>query len=117
MDPDKAYKERVGISVAKRLEEVIQKGMMDEDTASDVAAFVLDNIDKTQNSLEIVNFLEELSKKWPVFQQVLTLEQGQIAEKKSQDIAQQASDLIKNNQMDEALKMVQSNNDSTGGTQ
>lgn len=117
MDSDKAYKERVGISVAKRLEEGIKKGLIDEDTASEIATFILNNIDKAQNSVQLIDFLEELSNKWPVFQQVLTIEQGEIAEEKDQQVAQQASDLIKNNQMDEALKMVRSNNEQSGGTQ
>lgn len=117
MDEYNAYKNRIGISVSKRLEEGIKNGAITEEEASKIATFILENIDKTKNTLEIVNFLEVLSQRWPVFQQVLTIEQGEIVAHNDERAAEQATELLKRNNIDAALKVVDAaNNFQQGGT-
>src|SRR5258708_29100981 len=80
-----AYKEKMGERVTRRLSQGIKEKEVTEDQATEIAAYILDNIDKTSNSLEVLNFLTELAQKWPLFSQLLTIEHGQIIEKKEDD--------------------------------
>lgn len=82
------------------------EGKITEEQASEIANFVLDNIDKTENSGQVMDFLENLIVKWPIFDHILTAELSQITDRKEDVAIEKAEDLIKENKIDEALNVV-----------
>lgn len=113
---DQAYKNKLGDRIARKLADALQNESVSEEEASVISAYILDNIDKAQNSSDLFAFLTNLSEKWPIFASVLTVEQGQIEEKKDEKTVEKVEELIKENKIDDALKVAESaNKQNTGG--
>lgn len=118
MDPDKAYIEHTGIRLAKKLAEGLENGSVNEDEASEIATHILDNIDKADTSAKLLDFIEDLAEKWPLFKGILILEQSDINKQKEDSALQQASDLLKQNDVEGALNVAeQANNQKLGGNE
>ncbi len=107
MNSDEAYKNKIGARLTKTLADALLKGEIIENEASEISTYILDNIDKAQDSSQLLSFLEELSNKWSIFNQILTLEQAVITEKKEDIAVQQAEILVKENKLDEALDVME----------
>lgn len=106
MNPDEAYKSKIGERLTRTLADGVGKGEINEEEASEISTYILENIDKAENNLQLLSLLEELAKKWPVFEHILTLEQAEITDKKEDAAVQHAENLIKENKLDEALSVV-----------
>lgn len=118
MDPDKAYIEHTGIRLTKKLAEGLEQGVISEDEASEIATYILDNIDKSDTSAKLLDFIEDLAQKWPIFQGVLVLEQGEVNKQNEDSALQKASELIKQNDVEGALNVAeQATNQKTGGNE
>lgn len=108
MDSYEAYKNKIGARVARALGEALLKGDITEEGASEIGIFVRDNIHKAKNSSELLDFLTDLSARWPIFDSILTIELGTITDRKEDVMVEQATTLIKENKIDEALSAVKS---------
>lgn len=116
MDSDKAYKKNIGARLTKKLAEALRQGVVNEDETSEIATYILDNIDNAENSVQLLEFMEKLAKKWPLFQGILVLEQGEVDKQKEDVALQQASELLKSNDIEGALDIAENANSSdTGG--
>jgi vesicle coat complex subunit len=111
-----AYKNKITERVARRLADAVKNGEVTMDELPEVSAYVLDNIDKATNNSELLTFLEELGQKYSFFAQLLTAEKVEEVEQNKQEALTEASSLLNQNKIDEALKVVtDANNQKTGG--
>lgn len=115
MNPDEAYKNKIGERVVRRIAQALKDKEISLEEASTMASYLLGNIDKAKDNLQLLNFLEEMAKKWPIFSNILTAEQGEIADKKEKIAIEQASSLIQENKIDEAIKVAESATDQNIG--
>jgi hypothetical protein len=114
MDPTfQAYKEKIEMRIAGILSESLSKGIITADQSDEMATYILDNIDLTTTSSDLLTFVENLSAKWPIFNSILAASDqseespaaaNQVQEKTDQ-VIQATEDLIKENKLDEALQV------------
>lgn len=104
---DEAYKDRIGERLTLRMAQALKDGEITEDELPVIASYLLENIDKCKNSSEIFDFLVKIAKKWSFFENILTIEHGQILEKQEEEQASKVEDLIKQNKIDDALKVAE----------
>lgn len=107
MNPDEAYKNKIGERVVRRIAQALKDKEISLEEASTMASYLLDNIDRAKDNLQLFNFLEGIAKKWPIFSNILTAEQGEIMDKKEKEAVEQASGLIRQNKIDEAIKVAE----------
>lgn len=122
MNPDQAYKEKTIQRLALKIADSLENGQISKEQAAEISSYILENIDKTNNNAELFTFLEDLATKWPMFSNLATSEDikvgGEIAEAVKQEKVEEIGDLIKENKIDEALKVATDANTSdvnTGG--
>ena len=106
MGPDEVYKNKIGARITKTLGEALLRGDINEDEASEIGDYVMENIDNAKNNAELLDFLINLANKWPVFDSILTAELQQATGAKEDAVVKETEDLIKENKIDEALKTV-----------
>lgn len=105
MDPQSfnLYREKIGESLTKRLNDAYLHGIISEDESPIIAQFILDNIDKPTTHQELITLLEELANKWPVFGPILVMERAASGEEKTDEAVEQIQQLIKEDRIDEAI--------------
>ena len=106
MNPDEVYKNKIGERLTKVLLDALEKQEITEEEASDISTYILDNINKAKDNATLFDFLTTISKMWPIFSNVLTAEQEEMSSSKKEEAIGQASSLIKENKIDEAIKVV-----------
>ena len=111
MTPGEAYKNKIGERVTRIVADTLSQGVISEDDAREIAEYVLDNIDKAQTSGQVMDFLTELTAKWPIFDSLLTIELGQAHEQEESAAIEETEKLIKKNKIEEALKVAEQAND------
>jgi vesicle coat complex subunit len=117
MDPiTAAYKNKITERVARRLSSAVKSGEVTLDELPKVSSYILDNIDKAINNSELLTFLEELTKKYSFFSQLLTSEKVEVVEQNKQEALKEVGSLIDQNKIDEALKVAtDASSQKTGG--
>lgn len=84
----------------------LDSGALKEADLPIVGQHVLDRIDKIETQEELILFLEVMAERWSIFTPLVTREKGVIEYGKEQNSVHQAEDLIKNGNIDQALKVV-----------
>lgn len=115
MNSDDTYKNKIGERVVRRLGQALKDGEISLEDASVISSYLLDNIDKAKDNLQLFNFLEGLAKRWPIFSNILTAETGEIIDKKEKEAVEKASGLIQQNKIDEAIKVAEDATDQKIG--
>ncbi len=119
MNPDQAYKNKALERVAVKIADSLENGQLNKEQAAEISSYVLENIDNKKNNSELFNFLEELAVKWSIFSSLVTSQQDEVAESVKQEKVEEIGDLIKDNKIDEALKVAadanNANDINTGG--
>ncbi|MBI2430782.1 MAG: hypothetical protein HYV39_02100 [Candidatus Levybacteria bacterium] len=115
MGPDEAYKNKIGERVMRRVIEAFKNQEINENELSTICSYILDNIDNTKSNAELVDFLSDLSKKWPMFSQILIAEHGGVKEENEKQVIDQVSTLIKENKIEEAIQTAGDVTKQTGG--
>ena len=108
MNLDEAYRDKIGERLTLRLAQALEDKEITAEVFSSISSYILENIYKVQSNLELVDFLEALSQKWSIFANTLEIEKGEIKNKNEEVIADQASGLIRENKIEEAIKVVES---------
>lgn len=114
MDPIEAYRNKIGERLTRRLAKALQDEKITKDELSEASSYILDNIDIAKDASQLVDFLSALSQKWPIFSDVLTLEEGEIKEEKEDEAIEKTEALIKESKFDEALKVAESATENRG---
>lgn len=115
MNPDDAYKNKIGERLTKILLDALENGEVSQEESSDISSYILDNINKAKNNAALFDFLISISKTWPIFSKALATEQSEILNNKKDEAIGQASNLIQENKIDEAIKVVENATDQNGG--
>ena len=113
MNPDEAYKNKIIQRLTLRIADGLEKGELTSEQYEEISSYILQNIDKTKNNSELLAFLEVLSQKWPIFSNMLTSEQTEATPDQSQGKVEQIDSLIKENKIDEALRVATDANNAT----
>jgi|SRR3989344_7639653 len=94
------YKNKVGKELTIQLAVSLRDGKISNAEMSEIAAFVLEKINNVNTTEELSAFLDELGKKWPLFENLTLMEKKGIMENEDQKKVEELSTLIKNNQLD-----------------
>lgn len=115
MDPTafEIYKNQIGARITKIMGESLLQGIITEEQAGEISAYLLENIDLAKTNSELLDFLTNFCAKWPIFNSILTSsDQAQTPlstvnpiQEKTDQIIHTAEDLIKENKLDEALQV------------
>lgn len=114
MDPTyEDYKNKTGARITKIMGESLLHGIITEEQAGEISAYLLENIDLAKTNSELFDFVTNLSAKWPIFNSILTSsDQVQVSlstvntiQEKTDQIIHTTEDLIKENKIDEALQV------------
>lgn len=114
MDFDEAHKNVIGERLARKVARALEDGTVTLEQLPEISSYILDNIDTITTHDQLMTFLTNLSQKWPVFSDVLTMEEGEVQEKKEDQKIEQVEDLLKENKIDEALKVAESATEQGG---
>lgn len=112
---DSVYRDKVGKDLTFRLTAVMEKEQVSEEESRIIADVILTELDKVQTQEQMLQFLSELSQKWPFFADVLTLEKGAAQTEEEGKETVKVEELIKENKLDEALQTVKAATTTGGG--
>ena len=101
-------KEDIEKKILEEISNALEKGELKADDSAAIANFILEKLDGVSSSTELVNFLQELSQKWPVFNNLLEIEKGKQEQKDDQVAVGQVEDLARKGKIDEALSVAKS---------
>lgn len=122
MDTYEAYKDKIGIRIANIIGEGLLQLKITEEDAEQIGKYVLENIDLAKTNSELLDFVTNLSAKWPIFNSILTSsDQAQVplptvnpVQEKTDQIIHTAEDLLKENKIDEALQVAKTATEDPG---
>ena len=123
MDPAyEVYKDKIGARITRIMGESLLQGILTEDQAEEISSYLLENIDLAKTNSELLDFITNLSAKWPIFSSILASpDQTQAplpvvdqAQEKTHQIVHAAEDLIKENKIDEALEVTKTVTENPG---
>ncbi|MBI3486441.1 hypothetical protein HY025_05905 [Candidatus Daviesbacteria bacterium] len=83
----------------------LEKQQIQEKDLSRVADYVLANIDNIQNQEQMIKFVDEISLRWPIFENIREIERSMIKKTEEAEIAKQALNLIKSGKFHEAANL------------
>lgn len=86
--------------------DALEAEIIKEDDLKPIADFVLSKIDLIKNEDELIAFLEELAAKWKFFQPIERFVEGQKQHTEEVKSVDEAQDLIKSGNIDEALQIL-----------
>lgn len=90
---DEDHKNKVGKDIVNQLIFLLEQKKITTDEVSKISDFVLSKIHEVKNHEELIVFLNDLVKKWPAFNNILSLEKGEETEEQTK---KQAEELTKN---------------------
>ena len=113
MDPFEAYKDKIGTRIASIIGESLLQLRITEEEAEQMGKYVLDNIDLAKTNSELLDFVTNLSTKWPIFNSILTspdpapvnASPSAQTQGKTEEAVHTAEELIKENKIEEALRV------------
>jgi acyl-CoA reductase-like NAD-dependent aldehyde dehydrogenase len=108
MDPLAEEKKKLEEAVVETMITALEKEKITEEELPTISNFVLDKVDSAQNIHDLEVFLEELVKKWEIFQPLLVLEKAEKQEKFEEEITQGVLALMEHGKLDHAIKLAQS---------
>jgi arsenate reductase-like glutaredoxin family protein len=103
---DAKYKDKVAKKLATRLAEALKKEEINLEESRKIAVYILNNLKKTTDQNQLTEFLNQLGKDWPAFANISLIEKGEVIKQKEELATQKASELIKENRIDEAIQAV-----------
>lgn len=103
---DEEKKRKIENQIVEAMIDGLKKEELDKEEVPKISAFVLQRIDSITNQQQLIDFLRELSAMNRVFTLILIIESGEIQEREEFRKAQQALNLIKQGQIEQAIKAV-----------
>lgn len=106
MEITKERKDKIEKMIVDATIDALEAGIIKESELQPIASFILSKIDAIKNPEELKAFLEELVGKWSFFHPVEQFLEGEDQKKEEQASVHTAEDMIKNGQIEEALKVL-----------
>lgn len=85
----------------------IESGALKQEDSQKIAQFILDEIDEIENQQDVIAFLQRLCQQWPIFNNILQVEEGKEEQKHEQAAAQDIAQMIKSGQAKQAVSAAQ----------
>src|SRR3989344_6534746 len=92
LDVSDEHKKEIEAKIVEDIVFGLESNKISETDLPRIADFVLGKIDNIQNHEELVSFLNELSEKWPVFDNLEEVERGEV---KDSEEGQAEKDVLK----------------------
>lgn len=108
MDFTAQHKREIEGKIIDVITHSLEQGKLAEDDLPKIADFVLGRVDALKDHEELVAFFYELSKKWPIFDNLEDLERGEVKEVIEDKVEEQVLTLAKNGKIEEAIKLAKS---------
>lgn len=103
-----SYKDQLQEKIVDTMIHAVETEQINEDTMSEIAAYVLDHMDPVTDKNTAVPFLQELAARWNIFTNLYHLEQGEILEQKEDAVTQDVLALLENGKIDNAIELAKS---------
>jgi hypothetical protein len=84
---------------------VFEKNEVSEDDLRQIATIVLDGIEGITTHEKMIELLEQLAQRWPMFLKLVTIEKGKMREDKKEGIVDDVMQLAKAGQIQQAISM------------
>ncbi len=107
MDNPAIDTDKIGNQLVSIMTQALSENKLTPEDASEISDLLLKNVETLLTQQQVIDLLTQLSSKWPVFDGTLTLEKGKVSEQEEQIKAQKVTSLIKENKIDEALKVAE----------
>ncbi len=104
---DEEKKKKIENQIVETMIDGLKKEELNKEEVPKISAFVLQRIDSIINQQQLIDFLRELSAMNRVFTPILIIESGEIQEREELRKAHQALSLIKQGQIEQAIKAVE----------
>jgi hypothetical protein len=82
-----------------------EKGKFTEAQMKEIADFTVVGMKNTKSLQDIYSFLKLLSSRWPIFQNLVTIEEGAMKEASDKKVYSNVLDLAKHGKIDEAVML------------
>lgn len=105
MDVTAAHKTEIERKILEAIINAFENNQVAEAELPTISDFVLTRIDQIQDHEQLVKFLDELSAKWPFFDNIEQLERGEVTEAKEDQIEQKVLEMAKSGKVDEAINL------------
>ena len=105
MDVTAQHKTEIERKILKEIINALENEKLTEAELPDIADFVITHIDPVQNHEQMIKFLDELSAKWPFFDNIEQLERGEVTEAKEDQVEQKVLEMAKSGRVDEAINL------------
>lgn len=99
------YKEKIEKYLLDTIVVCLDKGTLKEADLAQVADFVLERIDLVNNQEELIQFLNDLSAKWPVFDDIKELTKGEVKEVREDKAETTVLDAAREGDVEEAINL------------
>ena len=83
-----------------------------DEEIKEMSTFVLEKVDSAKDNNELIAVLDELSKKWPFFENIEQLERGIVGDVHEDIVTNNVLELAKNGNIEEAIAMAKTVTDN-----
>lgn len=101
----KEYKEEVEKNIVEVVIAELKGNNLEQSELPLIADFVLEKIDKIEKQDELLNFLQELSSRWPIFSKIEALEKGKVKDSEEDQVTRNVLNLAKTGKIEEAIDL------------
>lgn len=108
MEITKEHKDKIEKDIVDIVIAALEGNVISESDTGVIGKMVLGRIDGIENQEELILFLEILAERWSMFSPLVTREKGAVEHTADEKKADQVEALIKNGNIDEALRVVKS---------
>lgn len=113
MNPVDAYRDKIGMTLLHRLADALKAGEIDRIELAEISTDILENIDKATTNAEILQYLEDLSGRWPFLKEMVTGEKNEATTQQDQAKIQEIGSMLNQVQADAAAQPTIDENNNT----
>lgn len=104
-DFDIEHKKKLEENILNTVLVNLDKGTLKEEELSAIASFALPRIDQLTSYNELLQFVRDLSLKWPIFKNLETISEGALEDVNEDFVAEQALKLAKEGNIEQAISL------------
>lgn len=105
MDVSPLHKDEIERRILLKVADGLEENKLTESELPSIADFVLANIDHATDHDKMIKFLDDLSSRWPVFENIEQMERGEVLEANEVKVEQEVFRLAKAGQVEDAIKL------------
>ena len=113
MDQIQQHKQQVEKQIVDTGINKFEDGTITKEMLSQIADFTDEGMNKVKTQSDLSSFLSALASHWPIFQNIVTIEQGVVKEASDKKVYSGALDLAKHGKIEDAVKLAKSATNST----